>query len=278
MPQPKKIAPTDPNTVINASTNANQVAQTGTMAQNTIGQDNPYGSLDYTTTIDPITGKPKYQANMKYTPQQQAIFDYLQQNQTGIGSTAQSAISSMFPQYGGDPNLVGQAGSLTNAALDQQLPAWERFDAPARDQLRTQLLNQGLTEDSPAYLQARDKLVAQQDKDRGQWLSNFQPQAFGEAKEQYQLPLQNVAAMLGLSMPGSINQNLTNTPQSNLGAADVTGAYGLSQDAQKFNAQQQNAYWNNILGGGIGAAGSVAGLKTTGGGSLGGNFLSGLIM
>lgn len=271
MPSPKKVAPTDPNQVINASTTANTAAQAGTMAQNTIGQDNPYGSLGYTTSIDPITGKPKYQANMKYTPQQQAIFDYSQGNQTGIGATAGSAISTMFPQYGGDPNLVGQAGSLTNQALDQQLPAWERFDAPARDQMRTQLINQGLVEGSPAYQQQMDKLTQQQDKDRGQWLAGFQPEAFKEATTQFQLPLENVRTMLGLSQPGSLVQNLANTPTSTLNPADVTGAYKLSQDSQQFNAQQQNAYWNAILGGGMGAAGSLAKLPTTGGGSIGGD-------
>jgi hypothetical protein len=277
MPSPKKITPTDPTQVINASTTANAAAQQGTMAQNTIGQDNPFGNLSYSTTIDPITGKPKYQANANYTPEQQQILDYLQANQSGIGNTAFQSIMSTFPQYGGDPNLVGQAGSLTNQALDQQLPAWERFDAPARDQARTWALNQGLKEGEPAYQQMMDKLTQQQDKDRGQWLAGFQPQAFNEAAQQYQLPLENVKTMLGLSQPQNLQTSFLNTPTANLQAADVTGAYQLSQDAQKFNAQQNNAYWNNILNGGIAAAGSIGKLPVTGGGSIGGNLLMGLL-
>ena len=258
---------------------ANLLGGQQSQALSTIGQDNPWGSLSYTTTIDPITGLPKYQARQEYTPEQQAIFDQLQSNQTGIGSTAGDAISNMFGQYAQDPNLVGQAGSLTNEALDAQLPAWERFDAPARDQARTQLINQGLVEGSPAYQQQMDKLIQQQDLNRGQWLADFQPKAFQEATTQYQLPLENVAKMLGLSQPGNISQNLFNTPGANVGSADYLGTASAAQDQAFKNYQMKVADQNAWMGMLTGTAGSlfnlpVGGSSGKGAGSTGGNALA----
>ncbi len=267
MSKPKTVPTPNPQTIIDQGNIQSSTAQTNTMGQNTIGQDNPYGSLSYTTTIDPITGKPKYQANAQYSPEQQYIFDILQSNQTGIGTTANDAIANVFSQYGGDPNLVGQAGSLTNQALNQQLPSWERFDAPARDQLRTQLINQGLVEGSPAYQQQMDKLTQQQDLDRGKWLSDFQPKAYAEAADQYGLPLANVAKMLGLSQPGSLPGQILNTPTANYQPVDANAAYKTSQDAVIANNAANNAYWNNILGAGA-KVGAAALAIPTGGASL----------
>ncbi len=260
MPSPKKVQPTNPNVPIAADTAAKLKAAQQSQGGSTIGQENAVNELNYTTEVDPITGMLKYKANVNYTPGQQAIFDLLQGNKIDVGSTASDAIANMFSQYTTDPNFVGGANSLTNEALDSMMPAWERFDAPARDQLRTQLINQGLQEGSPAYQQQMDKLTQQQDLDRGQWMAGFQPQAFEEVQKQYQTPLANVMAMLGIGNPEALGSGFVNTPGLNVGSADVMGAYGLAQDAQKFNAQQENAYWNNIIGGGTNLASAYLGI------------------
>jgi len=242
----------------------NLLAGQQSQGMNAIGQENPYGSLSYTTEVDPITGLPKYKANMQYTPEQQAIFDYMQQNQLGIGATNQGNIGNNFGQYAQDPNLIGGANSLTNQALNSMMPAWERFDAPARDQQRTQLLNQGLTENSKASVQARDKLIQQQDLDRGQWMANFTPQAYQMAKGQFEEPLNLAGIMMGLSQPGNINQNLTQTPQGQVGAVDVAG---LSAAAQQQAVEQWKAKvqaQNNMMGGIMGGAASLAALPMGG--------------
>lgn len=248
----------------------NQQSFKDTMAQNTMGQNTPYGSLSYTTSIDPITGAPKYTANSKLSSEQQAILDTLQGNQFGVGQTASGAINNTFGQYTGDPNLVGQAGSLTNQALDSMIPAWERFNAPARDQQRTQLINEGLVEGSPAYQQQMDKLTQQQQLDQGQWMAGFQPQAFNEAQTQYQTPLNNVLAMLTASQPGSLKSNLIGTPTGTEGAATVQaptvanvdyGQMAKTQfDAQTQAWQAQIAKQNAMMGLGVNAVAGVMGM------------------
>lgn len=256
----------------------NLLAGQQSQALSTISQDNPYGTLNYSSDIDPITGLPKYKATTKYSPEQQAILDLLQSNQTGIGGTASSAIGNMFGQYTDDPNLVGKAGSLTNQALDAQLPAWERFDAPARAQLDTHLRNQGILPGKGkenAYQQQMDALTNQQGLTRGQWLANFQPQAFQESKEQYQLPLENVAKMLGLSQPGSVNQNLINTPQGNVGAVDVAGLTTSAQEQAFRNYQMKVASQNALMSGIMGGVGGVAKLPAN---SVGGGMISNMFV
>jgi hypothetical protein len=272
-------APSPPPPIDVAKTTAQSQAtnlQTGqeNQALSTIGQNNPFGSLSYTTSIDPITGLPKYVANSSYSPEQQALLDQLQQSQQGIGGTAGSAVSNLFEQYGQDPNLVGQAGSLTNQALDAQMPAWERFNAPARAQLDTQLRNSGILPGTPAYQQQVDALTQQQQLNQGQWLSNFQPQAFQEAQSQYELPLQNVAKMLGLSQPAQLPGQLVNTPGANIGGTDVSSIAQASQNEAFKNYQQQVASQNANMGMGAGLVSNILKLPTGAGSSFGGDMMS----
>lgn len=241
-----------------------------TLAQNTMGQNTPYGSLTYTTSIDPITGQPKYTANTNLSAPQQAILNTLQGNQLGFGQTAAADISNNFGQYGGDPNLVGQAGSLTNQALDSMIPAWERFNAPARDQLRTQLINQGLVEGSPAYQQQMDMLTQQQQLNQGQFLASFQPQAFQEAQTQYQLPLQNAISMLSQSQPANLPGTFVNTPQSTeqgatvsaptVNPVDYTSLAKTQFDAQTQAWKAKIAQQNALMGMGVGAITGIMGM------------------
>lgn len=259
-----------------------------TMAMNTMGQNTPYGKLTYTTSIDPITGAPKYTANTELSPEQQSLLDTLQKNQQGFGNTAQSLINNTFGQYTNAPDLVGGAASLTNQALDKMIPAWERFNAPMREQTRTNLINQGLKEGSPAYQQEYDKLIQQQQRNQGEWMANFEPQAFQQATTQYQLPLQNAIAMLAQSQPGSLKGNLINTPQGTQQGATVNGVSVNPVDYSSLAKTQyegqlkgweaNNAWMNAMIGGGVGGLGAVLGMPVNpvGGGTFGTNLMKGL--
>lgn len=257
------------------------------LSQNTMDQSNPYGSLTYTSSIDPITGAPKYKADMQLTPDQQAILDILEQNKQLSGSTATSIGANTFDQYIDAPDLVGSAASLTQQALDKQDPAWERFMAPARDQQRTQLINQGLVEGSPAYQQQMDKLMDQQLKTKGEWMSNFTPQAMNMAMTEYQNPLENFLKLMNTAGgPADLKGQLTNTPTANMSGATVSGANvapvdvaGISKTAAdiKFkNQEQQNAWMNAMIGGAMNLGGAAMGLPV-GGNTFGGQILQGIM-
>lgn len=262
-------------------------AQKFNLAQNTMDQSNPYGSLTYTSSIDPITGAPKYKADMNLTPDQQAILDILEQNKQIAGSTAGGIAGNTFGQYVNAPDLVGSAASLTGQALDKMDPAWERFMAPERAQLDTSLRNQGILPGTPAYHQMVDKLTNQQLKTKGEWMANFTPQAMNMAMTEYQNPLENfIKLMQAGGGPADLKGQLTNTPLANMSGATVQGANvapvdiaGINKTAADVafkNQQQQNAWLNAMIGGAMNLGGAAMALPV-GGNTFGGQILQGIM-
>lgn len=239
---------------------ANLLTGQQNQALSTIGQDNPYGNLSYTTEIDPITGLPKYVAHQNYSADQQGILDSLESGMLGFGDTLSGMISNIFGQYGQQPDLVGKASEITDASVGPMNDFWNRFMLPEKDQLRTQLINQGLTEGSPAYQQQMDKLTNQQNLTKGAWLENFMPQAFSMAKQDFQLPLENAMNLISKIMPGNIKQNLVDTPGANIANTDVMGALKNQWESQKVRAEQSNAFTNALMSGGIGLVSSMMGM------------------
>lgn len=257
------------------------------LSQNTMDQHNPYGDLTYTSSIDPITGAPKYSANMQLSPDQQMILDILEQNKQMAGGTATNIGANTFGQYVNAPDLVGGAASLTNQAIDKMDPAWERFMAPERAQLDTSLRNSGILPGTPAYHQMVDKLTDQQLRTKGEWATNFTPQAFNMAMTEYQNPLENFIKLMNQAGgPADLKGQLTNTPTANASGATVQGATvapvdvaGISKTAADVafkNQQNQNAWLNAMIGGGMNLATGAMGLPV-GGGTFGGQILQGIM-
>lgn len=256
------------------SLEAQREAARTSQSMKTIGQDTPYGTLDYETSIDPITGAPKYKAVTRLSPEQQAILNKLQQNQLGAGQVAGGLMGSSFGRYLSAPDLIGGANSLTQKALDSMIPAWERFHAPEREMGRTHALNAGLIPGTPAYNKYVDRITQQQDLDRGQWMANFTPQAFGMAKTNYENPLEIFMKLAGFAQPGSLKTNLIGTPTTDMSGATMAGATeqapdvaGISKtgwEAQKFAYEQEQAKKNAMMGMFTGAAGAAFGAPVSG--------------
>jgi len=233
---------------------ARDYATDRTMAENTIGQHNQFGDLTYTTEIDPITGKPKYVANMQYTPEQQRIFDLLQGNQTGLGLTGQNLITANMDQYGKPIDLSAAEGSLSRAAMDPMMANLQRYMGPQLDQRRTELINQGIPEGSKLFDLEMDKVRNNQGLTMGSQIASFFPQAEQIAKDQLTQPLDLMKSIFGMEQPGNINQALVNTPSVNQGATDVAGLATEAQQEAFRNYQQkvasQNALMSSIMGSG----------------------------
>lgn len=274
MPSAPKT-PTYPNPTQTANTQAdfNVKAAQQQQAMSTMGQETPYGSLTYTTSIDPITGLPKYQANTKFTPEQQALLDTLQNTKSITGQGGETLAGNTIGQYETAPDLIGGANSLTQQVLNSQLPAWERFMQPEREQLDTKLRNQGIMPGTPAYQQQVDALSNQQNLTKGQWLGNFEPQAFNQAQTQYQLPLENIQTLMGMSGPADLKSSFTQTPTANVAAPDYSGQVSNQFDAQLKAQQNKIAQQNALMSALFGGATNIAKLPVSGGGSLGGNFI-----
>lgn len=246
-------APAAPSTssIINSQTQANTAA----LGQNTMNQSNPYGNLTYTTSVDPITGQLKYQANQNYSQAQQGLLNTTQQTGQTQGNTGLNLAENMAGLYSQAPNFNQGADSLTSQAEAPVQAAYERFFTPARSQLDTQLRNQGIMPGTPAYQQQTDALTQQQNLTEGSWLANFQPQAFNEAMQGYQAPENMIGSLFGMGQPTSLQGTWSNTPQVN--AANANQAAQTSLGQQNFDYQQKVAQQNNMMGGLFGIGGKL---------------------
>lgn len=234
---------------------------------NTIDANTNYGGLNYTSKIDPITGKQDYVANLNLSPEQQAILDNLQRNQISGGEQAGELLGSQgFDQlYDNPADIIGGANSLTNQAIDKMNPAWERFMAPQRAQLDTALRNQGILPGTPAYQQQVDALTNQQLLTKGQWQTEFTPKAYEMAKGNYEEPLDIVKRLMGIGgAPVDLKSMLPNTPTTNIAAPDVTQNYKNQYDAQLKQYEAAQAQRNAMMSAGLGVAKAIMAIPTGG--------------
>jgi hypothetical protein len=285
---PKPPPPVDPTAVSNAQQGYNLQGGQQTQSINTINQSDPTGSKTYGVTIDPLTGLADYTQSKQYSPVMQALFDTLMGSKGTSGGGGSDLWDSIIGSRSQDPDFVGAngAGALVNQQINAQNPAWERFMAPAREQLDTHLRNQGILPGTPAYQQQVDALTNQQGLTKGQWLSNFEPQAFQQAKEQWALPVEMAKNLSMFGAPSDMS--FDSTPTANVGAADYQGTAIKSQEQAFKNYQEkvksQNAMMNMITqGAGLalaiptGGASLLASSALSGGGGGGLGAMSGLM-
>lgn len=273
--------PTNPGTgTIGQSQQSNLETAQESQAGSTVGQINPIGSLSYTTSVDPITGQLKYTANQTYSPIEQLLFNLGTTQQAGISGTGIGNVGANFGNFTQDPTqkLLSGTNNLTSQFIDAQNPAWERFMAPQRDQLDNNLRNQGILPGTPAYQQQMDALTQQQLLTKNASLAAFQPQAFGEASQALNMPLSWEQQLLSMSQPGSMPNSFINTPGLNVAPTDVLGSNQAAFNSQFQDYQMEVARQNAMLGGGLGALTSFLRLPTGGGGSLGGDMMTGIMM
>lgn len=249
MPKAPKVPQATPvPTQVAGQVDATGQLQSQAQGLNTIGQDNPIGNLTYTTSIDPITGQLKYQANTSYSPDQQAILDSLERQKQGLGSTGENMISNASDMYSAPPDLVAQAQSIIDPLTGPMNAAWERFMAPERAQRRTALLNQGIQEDSPTYQLEADKLTNQQMLTKGQWLAQMEPAAFQQAQSQYEEPMNIISKIMGMSSPADLKSSFIDTPKVDQGSINVPGIYQSQLDAQMKAYEAKVAQQNAMMG------------------------------
>lgn len=257
-----------------ATTLAQQQQAAVTAAGSKLGMtpdsSSPIGSAQLVQVGTNADGSPKYEYRSQYNPEQQALLDQLVGSKGTVGGAGSNLASDAFSYLSEVPDFIGGANSLVQQATDRQLPYFERFQKPAREQLDTQLRNQGILPDTPAYHQQMDKLLAQQDLNTGNWMNTFENQAFNQAKDQYNVPADMIAKLMGLGAPMDLNSSFMQNPNFDIQPGNAQQAAQLKYTAdlnrQKFNQQ----YLQMLTNLGMSAAGSVIG------GPAGGAMMSGL--
>lgn len=246
--KPKPPAVANYQTVAGQQTAANTATTNQLFGLNAVDQTNPYGSLSYSMGPDGT-----YSASQQLSPQQQQLLDYLQGTQATAGNAAGGLLSSANYQNPAD------FGDMESGLVGQRLDAFDQYNQPyfdkQRDALDTRLRNQGLVPGGRSHDYQTMELEDNQFRRRSEALAQFEPQAFQQAVQQYQMPAQMATSLAGFGSPNSVIQNLWNTPQAQGNFTDVIGANANMNQANMAAYEQQMK--NRAAT--IGAIGSIAG-------------------
>lgn len=250
------------STIVAGQTAASQAAAEGTQKLNSTNQVGPTSSLSY--TFDPTTGQ--YTATNQYSPQQQALLNYLQSTQGQAGAQASQLMTGAG--YGGQPDISGNAGSETEKLIAQQMQQLRPEQDYQTSNLDTKLRNQGLVPGDAGYDNQMREFQANLANNNAANAAGFENQAFGQALTNYQLPAQMAESLAGFGSPQSAVANLWNTPQTQVQTPDVNAAYGTMTQAQQAQYKAQMDQYSGLLSGiGKGAL-AVGAAPFTGGASL----------
>lgn len=236
-------------------------------AMNMTNQNSPWGSLTYDQTgtqtiIDP-NGKPvnvpRYTANTKLTPEQQAIYNQTQAADLNLATIANE-------QSGKVGELLNNPFSFSNndasnwaydLASQRILPQQQKNQAA----LESQLVNSGIRRGTAAWDSEMSRLTNANTDQLNQLALTGRGQAFSEQLATRNQPLNEIIGLTSGTQIQNPNSTFAQTPQSQVAGVDYSG---LVQN--KYNSEM-NAYnaRTGALGGLFGAGLSLfsdARLKT----------------
>jgi len=233
-------SPPDPVATANAQQTLNQNTAKYQSEVNNVNQTNPYGSLTYSQTGTNPDGSPIFNATTTLNPAEQALFNTAVGTQTTIGNDANALAKGLGNSLTTAPNLGNDA--LTNTMMGWQSKYMQPIFDQQQSNLDSKLAAQGITQGSGAYDNAQNLQSRNVNNAYESAMAADQGQAYGQALSSYQAPIQTLGTLLGESQPGNVNQNLTQTTQSQIQPANYE-----SLVQQNYQSQLQN-YQNSMSG------------------------------
>lgn len=232
--------PPDPYTTANAQEGLNKQTAIYQAEMNNVNQTTPYGSLTYAQSGTNPDGTPIYTSTQSLNPAEQQLFN----TDVGTQNTMATDASKLAGNLG---NSLTSAPNLGNAALTDQMMKWQQqYMQPIFNQqqsnLNSQLAAQGITQGSDAYDNAQNLQARNVDNAYEGAMAADEGQAYDQAAESYQLPIQTLGTLLGEAQPGNISQNITQTPQEQIQPANL-------ENLVEQNYQQQNQQYANTMSG-----------------------------
>lgn len=243
----------DPVATANAQTQTNEATAAYQARINDVNQVNPYGSLTYSQSgTDPATGAPIYTSTENLNQPEQNLFNTYVNTQQGLGNAANSLIGNLG-------SSLTQAPNLSNSALTSNMMNWfNQYESPIWNQqqsnLQSQLAAEGAPQGGDDYMNAMNLQSRNVGDATNQFLMEAEPSAFNQALQSYEAPIQTLGTLLGLSSPGNINSNLTQTPSETIQPANITGDTYSSYDDNLKNYQDT---MNGMFGLGSAALGGI---------------------
>lgn len=233
-------SPPDPYQEAAAQTQTNEASAQYQANINNVNQTNPYGTLSYNQTGTAADGAPQYTATTQLNPAEQNLFNTAVNTQQGIGTAANQLISNLGSSLTKAPNL--STGPLTSQMMNwfgqYEQPIWNQ----QQSNLNSQLASQGVTAGSEAYNNAQNLQARNVGDATNQFLMQAEPQAYNQALQSYEAPIQTLGTLLGESQPGSVGSALAPTNQENVAPANI------SQDIQSSYQSQLGNYENTMQG------------------------------
>jgi len=241
-----KPTPPDPTATAAAQTNYNTQAAKTQNAVNSYAQSGPLGNVNYVPDSNSPSG---YRIVTSAGETGQPLIGAA----TSLANNSAGMYSSPF-----DSN----AASLATA---NKLNQWQQqYHQPIFNQqqsnLDAQLRNQGIQPGTEAWNNAQNLLQRNQGDVTNQYLTQNQAQAYGQAVQDYQRPLQTVGSLLSTAAP----QGFQGTPNASIQPANYAG---LAQQNYQAQLQDYQNNWNNIAKLGVAGIG-LAAAPFTGGTSL----------
>lgn len=262
MSKPSAPTPPDPKQTSAAQTGTSVATAIANSNLQNVNQVTPNGNLTFnqsgtTNFTDPYTGQsydiPSFTATQTLSPEQQKLHDLNNQTQ---GNLAQIGVD----QSAKIGSLLGTNVDLNNDATEARLfdLGSKRLDpmfARNEDALRTRLSNQGLQPGSAAWNAEMTQFQQGKNDAFDQLALTGRGQAVQEALTERNQPLNEISALMSgsqVSQPNFINKTMPTIPTT-----DNAGIINTNFQQQQQNYQQQNAQYNQLMGGlfGLGAAG-----------------------
>ncbi len=248
---PTPPAAPDPVKVAAAQGTANKETAVAQAGLNMTNQVTPQGTLSYNQIGTWADGTPRFSSTTAYSPDQQALYDKqiaTQKNLGDIGVSSSARIGQLLnTPFNVDDATLQNISQRQSALLDPQI-------ARQQEQLRTQLVNSGSNIGSKSYTNAMSDFNDQSQRSRDQNYLDSYGAAQQSALTQRNQPINEISALMSGSQVSQ--PNFGQTPQTGVAPTDVTGAYGLAQNAMNANYQAQNQNYQGMMGGlfGLGKA------------------------
>lgn len=257
-------SPPDPGTVANQQALYNQMAATGQQKTNMIGQSGPLGSFNYVADPSSPSG---YRLVQTLSTPEQNILGLQQQGQIGAGTAAGDIGSQLAGLYGTPAALDPTA--MTNQMMDWQTKSIQPYWDIQKSNLESQLANQGLNPNDPAWQNAMMAFTKGIGQAQNQFFAQAEPLAFQQAIARRELPMTEFQSLLGMTTPQF--PTMQQTPTAQIQPANYTDAAYRSWADQQ---QRNQAAWSDIakLAGAVGGSIFSGGMP---GGAGGGQFAGG---
>lgn len=265
MCSPKAPKPPDPVQTAQAQTSTNIGSTIANNTMQLVDQVTPFGKLNYNITgyrnyTDPFTKQtykiPEYQAVTRLSPNQQKIRQQGERAQIGLAETANQQARFLKDYLGKPANL--DTTEVEARLYDLASPRLDRRFGDRREDMRTRLVQQGITPGSEAYEREMAQLGEDENDAYTQIMLQGRGQAFGEAVQQRNQPINEITALLSGSQVSAPNVSVAQP--SGAPTTDVAGLINQNYNQRLQRSQQQGAFGQSLLGGlfGLGSSAILA--------------------